>query len=370
MDRSKTIVRTSIIGIIANVLLSAAKAAVGLISGSIAITLDAVNNLSDALSSGVTVVGAKLADRKPDKKHPYGHGRIEYVSAMIIAAIVLYAGVTSLTESVKKIFDPSEVNYEVISLAIIGGAVAVKIFLGLFFIKTAKAVGSDALSASGKDALFDAIISVTTLIAAMIYIISGGKISVEAYLGGIISALIIKAGAGMVAETISKIVGERTDGEKAKAIKETITSFEEVYGAYDLILHSYGPNTTIGSVHIEIPDYMTADKIDVLEHSISEKVYAEHKVIIAGISIYSKNTRGGETERIFELVRERVMAHEHVLQIHGFYLNEEKKTIHFDVIIDFASPDREGEFAAIKEEISGLFPEYRVSATLDSDMSD
>ena len=150
-NRDQVIIRTSIIGIIANVFLAGFKAAVGLVSNSIAVILDAVNNLSDALSSVITIVGTKLAGKKPDKKHPLGYGRIEYLSAMIVAAIVLYAGITSFVESVKKIIHPEEPDYSVVSLVIIGAAVVVKLLLGSYVKKKGKEVNSGSLIASGSD---------------------------------------------------------------------------------------------------------------------------------------------------------------------------------------------------------------------------
>ncbi|MBR0470393.1 MAG: cation diffusion facilitator family transporter, partial [Clostridia bacterium] len=163
-NRDKVIVRTSIIGIAANVFLAAFKAAVGIASNSIAVVLDAVNNLSDALSSVITVIGTKLAGKKPDKKHPLGYGRIEYLSAMIVSAIVLYAGITSAVESVKKIIWPEQADYSIVSLIIIASAVAVKIILGSYVKKQGKKVNSNALVASGADALFDAILSASVLL--------------------------------------------------------------------------------------------------------------------------------------------------------------------------------------------------------------
>ena len=167
--RQNTIIRTSIVGIAVNVLLAGFKAAVGIASHSIAVVLDAVNNLSDALSSIITIIGAKLAGKKPDKDHPLGHGRIEYVSALIVAAIVLYAGITSLVESVKKIIDPAEVSYSTEALVIIATAVLAKILLGRYVKKKGEETDSGALIASGTDALSDAAISAAVLITAIIY---------------------------------------------------------------------------------------------------------------------------------------------------------------------------------------------------------
>ena len=151
----------------------------GVISGSIAIVLDAVNNLSDALSSVITIIGTKLAGKKPDRQHPYGHGRIEYLSAVIISAIILYAGITSLIESIKKIIAPTLPDYTIVSIVIISVAVVVKILLGTYVRKVGEKVNSDSLIASGKDATMDSIISASTLVAALIFILF--KFSIEAY---------------------------------------------------------------------------------------------------------------------------------------------------------------------------------------------
>ncbi|MBP5552791.1 MAG: cation diffusion facilitator family transporter [Spirochaetales bacterium] len=158
-NREKTIVKTSVIGIVTNLFLVGFKAFVGFVSNSIAVILDAVNNLSDALSSLITIIGAKLGSKQPDKKHPLGYGRIEYLSSMIVAAIVLYAGLTSCVESVKKIIHPEAADYGTVSIIIISVAIVVKLILGMYVKKKGKAVNSGALVASGSDALFDAVLS-------------------------------------------------------------------------------------------------------------------------------------------------------------------------------------------------------------------
>lgn len=368
MQREQKIVRTSIVGIGANVFLAAFKAAVGLIAGSIAVTLDAVNNLSDALSSVITIIGTKLAGRKPDKKHPFGHGRIEYITAALISMIVLYAGVTSLVESVKKIITPEQPDYTPAALIIIASAVLVKIVLGRYVSHVGKQVESDSLIASGKDAILDSVISASTLAAAGVYLIWG--LSLEAWLGAVISLVIIKSGVDMLRETISQIVGERADSALTLGIKQTVASFPEVQGAYDLILHSYGPDMLIGSVHIEVPDTMTADKIDELERAISQKVYEEHHVVLAGISVYSMNTHDDRAAEVLDDVRRTVMAHEYVLQLHGFYLNEAERVMQFDVVLDYAAPDRAALYREVVEEIEGKYPDYTVTVTPDADVSD
>ena len=368
MERDRAIVRTSALGIAANLALAGFKAAVGLVSGSIAIVLDAVNNLSDALSSVVTIFCAKLAGRGPDRGHPFGHGRYEYLSAIIIAVIVLYAGVTSLVESVKKIISPTTPEYAAPGLVIIAVAVLVKLFMGRYVKAVGDRVDSSALRDSGRDALLDAVISASTLVAAGIFLATG--FSVEAWLAAVISLVIIRSGIGMVQEAISVILGERADPEFTRAIKETVASFPGVYGAYDLVLHNYGPNTMIGSVHIEVDDTMTAEQLDVLERDISHAVIAKHHVILAGIGVYSRNTRDDRAAQMRADVRRAATSHDYVLQLHGFHADEVEKVIRFDIIVDFAAPDAEGIREAIKEEVQRLYPEYSVEITLDMDISD
>lgn len=269
--RDKQIVKTSIVGILANAFLAALKFIIGLISGSIAITLDAVNNLSDAASSVITIIGTKLARKPANKKHPFGYGRIEYLSAMIISIIVLYAGITSLRESVGKIIHPEHANYSVISLVIVAVAVIVKIVLGRYFVGVGNKVNSESLVNSGKDASLDSIISASTLVAALIFIITG--LSLESWLAAIISIVIIKSGIEMLIDTLSEILGERADKNLAKEIKKTVMQVGNVNGVYDLVLNDYGPDRYIGSLHIEIPDTYSADQIDSLIRKITNKVY-------------------------------------------------------------------------------------------------
>lgn len=368
MNRNKVIIRTSIIGILANVFLASFKAVVGFFTNSIAISLDAVNNLSDALSSVITIIGTKLAGRRPDKKHPFGHGRIEYLSAVTISVIVLYAGISALVESIKKIITPEAPDYTPIALIIVAVAVLVKIALGTYVRRVGIKAKSDSLVASGKDALLDSVISASTLLAAGIYLIWG--ISLEAWLGAVISLIIIKSGIDMLREGISSIVGERVDSELTNGIKETILKFEDVRGVYDLILHNYGPESYIGSVHIELPDTYTMNQLDRLERDIADAVYCEHKVILAGIGIYSACSDGSKAEEILTDIRKTVMKYQYVLQLHGFAFSEADKEIRFDLVIDFAAPDRAALYQRIVGEVQNKYPDYKLRATLDTDFSD
>ena len=367
-SREKVIVRTSIIGIVANVFLAAFKAVIGFMSNSIAITLDAVNNISDAASSLITIVGAKLAAREPDKEHPFGYGRIEYMSAIIISVIVFYAGVTSLIESVKQILQPETPDYSTLSLIIVAVAVVVKIFLGRYVKNVGEQVNSDALVNSGEDARLDSVISASTLVAAGIFLTF--HISLEAWLGAVISLVIIKAGIDMLRETLSKILGERNDKELAKSIRKTITAFPGVRGAYDLVLHNYGPDSWQGSIHIEVPDTYGANQLDKMLREIMMEVMQKHNVLLTAIGVYSFNTQDEEISRVEKKLREIAFSHKHVRQIHGFYLTKETKNIRFDLVISFAAENRNAVFAETVAHIQHEFPDYELQVVMDTDFSE
>lgn len=366
--RDQVIIRTSIIGILANVFLVIFKASVGLICHSIAIVLDAVNNLSDAASSLITIFGMKFAAKAPDRRHPFGHGRGEYLSAMVISVIVLYAGIASFFESVKKILNPDTPDYNTPALIIVATAVVVKVILGRYVKDMGKLVNSDSLVNSGEDATLDSVISASTLAAALIYLTTG--LSLEAWLGAVISLIIVKAGVEMLKETFSKILGERVDADLARGIKKTVCSFQDVKGAYDLVLNNYGPDTYNGSIHIEVPDTYTASELDELIRSIKLEVYRKHHVILTAIGVYSVNTSHDRAAQMRDEVSKVVLAHEYVLQMHGFYVNEEKKTIRFDVVVSFDAPDRAELYKDVCGMVHALYPAYALDISLDTDFSE
>jgi cation diffusion facilitator family transporter len=367
MDRSKQIVRTSIVGIGVNLVLVAFKMAVGLIANSIAIILDAVNNLSDALSSVITIIGAKLGAKQPDKKHPLGYGRIEYLSSMIVAALVLYAGITSLVESIKKIIHPEAADYSTVSLIIISVAIAVKLLLGLYVRKQGKKVNSGALSASGSDALFDAILSASVLASAIVCLVWG--FSLEAYVGVVIAGFIIKAGIEMMIETLNDIIGKREDAETTEELKQIICEEESVLGAYDVTLFNYGPNKNYGSVHVELPDTLTVDEVDRITRRIQTNVFHKTGVILTGIGVYSFNTSDDEAAKIRNTVQQAVLSHDWALQIHGFYADTERKTLRFDAVLSF-DVDRKEALETLYKDVSALYPDYEILIVPDVDVAD
>lgn len=367
-NREKTVVRTGIVGIVANVLLAGFKAAAGLAVNSIAMVLDAVNNLSDALSSVITIIGTKIAGKKPDKKHPLGHGRVEYLSQMAVALLILYAGITALVESVKKIIAPEPPDHNMVSLVIIGVAIVVKIFLGLYFRKKAGQAKSELLKASGTDALFDAVLSTAVLISAIIFLATG--FNAEAYVSILISIFILKAGYEMIREAVDDMLGHRVEGEYTKKVKEIVSAMPGVYGVYDVILHNYGPDRFLGSLHVEVDDTVTAKEFDQLTRDIVEAVYEETAIILTAVGLYSRNTGDNAAMRIRNEITRLVMEHDNVIQMHGFYIDEKRKRITFDIVIDFDEANIKELYEHIVADVKEVAPGYEVKVSLDADISD
>lgn len=365
-QREKQITKTSIIGILTNLCLVAFKAIAGLLSGSIAIILDALNNLTDALSSVITILGIKLAKRKPDDKHPFGFGRIEYFSTILISFMVLFAGGTSIVESVKKIISPEMPDYTVVTIVIVVASVVTKLGLGRFVSSQGEKYNSDALVASGADASFDAIISASTLLGAVAAYFF--NISIDGYLGAVISCFIIKAGLEMLFGSLSDIIGNRPDSEITKEIKMTAASIPNVMGAYDLVLHNYGPDHQVGSIHVEVPATLDGYQIHHIITQIQDVIMEKFHIFMT-VGIYAVDESDGKAE-MREVIRDTVTAFDGVVNVHGIYISKEDKDIRFDTTINFKVKDKEHLNNMIIEALTEKLPEYKVNVKFDTNYSD
>ena len=369
MTREKKIIQTSIIGIIANLFLVAAKAVIGLLANSVALISDAINNLTDSLSSIITIIGTKLAGRKPDKKHPYGHGRIEYLVSLVIGIIILAAGVLAIVGSVRALIEKPAVDYSIVSLIVIALAVLVKVFVGLYYLKVGKKVNSEPLKASGKDALFDVLLSLATVAGIITSLASGGKVNIEGYIGIVIGIFILRTAIEVLHEGVSLIIGQRASQEEIDRIKHLVSSFPEVKGVYDLIINNYGEGKAIASVHIEVEDSLTAIQIHHLTRQIASKVYAETGTILT-VGIYATNETNPEVKEIKDYIYDLIEKEEGINQIHGFYLDEEKKLITFDLIFDFKYDNPQKKMADLVTELKEKYPDYTFYIIQDNDFSD
>ena len=365
MERGKKIVKISVYGIIVNLILVIFKALVGIIANSISVILDAVNNLSDAFSSIVTIIGIKLSEKRPDKKHPFGHGRIEYLSAIIIATAVLVAGVISFKESIEKIITPTEANYSIITLTVIIVAVLVKLFFGRFVKRQGEKLNSGSLVASGVDAISDSAISFSVFIGAIISYF--WHISLDGYLGILISVMIIKTALEIMKKGIDDMVGIRVDDKIVSQLKNIILKDKEVLGVYDVAVHNYGPNKMVASAHIQVDDELKAKEIHRLTRKISMQVFEKMGIAIT-IGIYASN-EVDEFKRVRKSIDEILSEYKNLKEIHGFYVDEKKKTVSFDLVFKFDEKEPEKRRDEILEKLKKKYPQFKFSIILDSDIS-
>lgn len=352
MDRKQQIVRTGYVGVGANVLIAGVKAAIGAISGSMAIILDAVNNMTDALSSILAILGAKLAGKPANDKHPFGYGRIEYFAAVIIAVLIIVAGISSLVESVRGIFNPSDQNFTFAGLAIIAISIVAKFFLGAFTKRKGKELDSDSLVASGTECMMDCVISLATLVSAAVTLIWG--LSLDCYLAAIISCLIIKVGIEMLMSPINELLGHRSDIAMVNAMKARVKTIDGVLGAYDVVLHDYGPEQKMGALHIEVDETMSAAQMHHLTRKVQKLVRNEFGIFVT-VGFYAHNTPGSPVAAEEARIREHVMSMEGVTGMHGFYSDSQEKILSFDIVYSFEV----GKPLSLRDEITEwLKPQY------------
>ena len=361
--RDKKIIQTSIIGILVNIGLVCIKSVFGIIAGSIAILLDALNNLTDVISSVVTIVGLRLSLKKPDEDHPMGHGRIEYISAVVVAIIILYAGVTALFESLRKIVHPTETVYTLYTALMLIVTIVTKFLLGLFVKKQGEKYTSSALVASGLDAINDGYVSCTVLISAVLYLLFG--LQIDAIIGLLISVCIIKSGTELLMDDLKDILGRRASRELTTKIRDFIKSDDEVIDVHDLILHNYGPERYVGSVVVDIDSRMTADEIDVMCHRIKDAVLDDYGVILNGIGICSQSHTHHDMR--LEIVR-RLEHIDHILQVHGIHIDEDNKMVNLDIIIDFEDKYPELTLDHARMHLIEAFPDYTFDIHQDTDI--
>lgn len=364
-ERERKIVKTSIVGIIGNLLLTLFKAFVGVLANSIAVLLDALNSLTDALSSIITIIGTKLSGKKPTKEHPYGYGRLEYITSMAIAVIILYAGFSSLVESVKKIIWPEVLSYSTLTLIVIIASVIAKIVMGIYFNRAGKATNSSPLIASGKDNMFDAVLSAGTLLSAILSL--AFDLNIDGIIGALISVFIVKAGFDILREAVNSVIGERVDADYAHKMESFIRGFEGVHGVYDLSIDSFGPNQQVGSVHIEVDDNMRASQIHELTRRIVLAVYDKFHCLLT-IGIYASNTTG-EYAEMKTALKKIIVKQPAVLQMHGFYVDSSTRTCYFDLVFDF-DHDAETISDSIIRQMKELYPSFSFATVIDHDISE
>lgn len=363
-EREGVITAVSALGIAVNLLIAAAKVVFGLFASSIAIVSEGVNNASDAMTSVLTLVGSRLAGKHPDAKHPFGYGRVEYLTSLVIAGLILFTGIEMLISSVRLIFEPTELNVSVPALAVVAVSAVIKFLLGVFTVSAGKRSGSGALVGVGLDCRNDSFISVVTILSAVIFIVSG--VSVDAYVGALMSLLVVKAGFDVLRDTVSELLGRPGDAELAAKLYREIRSTPGILGAVDMMLHNYGPDAYSGSVNVEIDHEKTVGEVYDFLHALQLRIMREYNVTLV-FGVYAVDGDHEEVRVIRQRIAEFVRAHEHVKSFHAVYLDPASPRLYCDLIVDYELRDwslLRGEFTDFMRE---SFPARELVLTIETE---
>ena len=347
-NRSIKITKVSIIGIITNIILAIVKIVLGTMTGSVAIISDAINNITDSSSSIITIIGTKLSEKAPDKEHPFGHGRTEYLTSLVIGTIILITGFQMFISSVESLGKKAEYNYSLTVIIIMILSIVSKIFLGIYTENKGKKLGSEALTTFA-------------LISALFYIFT--KISIDAIASAFIALFVIKAGYDLLKETIKKILGEKADADIAEAIYKIVENNPIVLGSHDLILNNYGPKTLIGSINLDIDHEKTVGEIYPIFHHLQLEVYEKLKVFLV-FGIYSMDDHSKMAKEVWSVLRRFEEDEVYVLGYHGVVVDEEREEIYCDILIDFVA-DRNKLRKKLENILLDKFPKYDPHVTID-----
>ena len=321
------------VGIFSNLLLFALKLFAGIVSGSIAITADAFNNLSDMGSSVLTMLGFKIAAKSPDKDHPFGHGRMEYMSGFIVSVVIIIVGFELFTSSVSKIFNPEAILVNWLTITILIVSIAVKLWQGLFNNKLGKILNSAALKATAKDSINDVVATSAVLLTSVISLIF--DINIDGYVGVLVAGFIMYGGFSAAKEMLSPLLGEQPDPELVNEIRSTVLENDEFVGMHDLIVHDYGPGRCFASLHVEVPD--TVDIVSCHEQiDACEKMVFEKLGVVLVIHMDPIATKDERRNAIDLIVKDIICSIDETLSYHDLRIVDGEKRI--NIIFDVVKP--------------------------------
>ncbi|MBQ0064210.1 MAG: cation transporter [Firmicutes bacterium] len=363
-SRDGIITTTSGIGILANLFIALTKIIIGLLASSIAIVSEGANNAADVLSSVMTLIGAKLAKKHPDEEHPFGYGRIEYISGLVIAVIILVTGIEMLMSSVKLVFNPEEISVSYLALCTVAFSAVIKFFLGNYTIKMGQKADSGALEAVGADCRADSYASTITIISALVFIFF--KWNIDAYAGVITSLLIIKAGYDALMGTLGDIIGRPGDEELAAQIYKEIRSTEGILAAVDMMLHNYGPDAWSGSVNVEIDHKKTVGEIYQFLHDLQLRIMHQYHVVMV-FGVYAVNHDAEYINTMRKNIQSFIHDNEHVKSFHALYLDEKTNDIYCDFIVDYDLKDWDALRSKFEDYMKTIYPEQNVILTIETD---
>lgn len=352
--RTRYGVLSSCVGIFCNILLFGCKLGIGLLMHSLAIMADAFNNLSDAASSIISFIGVKMASKPADREHPFGHGRIEYIAALIVSFLVIEVGLSCLKSSFQKLFDPEPVVFEWIPFVILVLSVGVKLWMAFFNRKLGKRIDSKVMLATAADSAGDVIVTSATIVSILICYFT--SVNVDAAMGLVVSLLVIWAGINIAKDTLEPLIGQRPDPELYRRIQEMVESYEGIIGSHDLIIHNYGPNRSMASIHAEVPRdtdiEVSHEIIDRAEREVAEKLNIFLVIHMDPVEIHDEKVLA-----LKEKLGHVVHALDPELSFHDFRVvnGQEQITIIFDLVIPFSYGP--GEQEKVVNQIRALMKE-------------
>lgn len=365
--RSAYGILSSQVGIFCNILLFGGKLAIGILMHSIAVMADAFNNLSDAASSIISFVGVKMAEKPADEEHPFGHGRIEYISALVVAFLIIQVGFSLFKSSIGKLRDPEEMVFSLIPFLILVLSVGVKLWMGLFNRKLGKRIDSKVMLAVSADSMGDVVTTSATILSILIFRFTG--INIDAIAGLLVSLLVVWAGISIAKDTLEPLIGQAADPELAKEIREQVESYQGIIGTHDLIIHNYGPNRSMASIHAEVPRdediEVSHEIIDRIEREVSKKTGVFLVIHMDPVEIRDKKVLEvrKSLERVLKEIDPQVTFHDFRL-VHG----EQQINLIFDILVPFSYDLEQQKYIRknIAMEMKRLNPCYECVITVDT----
>lgn len=362
-SREGTVVTVSGLNILVNLIFAAIKVVIGLAVSSIAIVSEGVNNATDSATSLITIVGTKLSAKHPTEKHPFGFGRIEYLTSLLISVLILFTGAELMESSVKRIFEPQEMSISYVTMAIIAVSALVKLALGLYTIKEGRRVDSSSLVALGTECRSDSVVSVITLVTALVFLVF--HVSLDAYAGIIMSLIVLKAGFEVLKETLSDILGQAGEKELAQELYCIIRAEPLVLNAADMMLHNYGPDSYSGSVNVEIDHSKTVGEVYAALHELQLRIMHEKHITMV-FGIYAVDGDHAQIRQLREQVAAFVREQKHVTSYHALYIHPNGKDLYVDLVVDYDLADWEAlrkEFTAYMAE---LYPDKHLELVIET----
>ena len=362
-SREGTVVTVSGLNILVNLIFAAIKVVIGLAVSSIAIVSEGVNNATDSATSLITIVGTKLSAKHPTEKHPFGFGRIEYLTSLLISVLILFTGAELMESSVKRIFAPQEMSISYVTMAIIAVSALVKLALGLYTIKEGRRVDSSSLVALGTECRSDSVVSVITLVTALVFLVF--HVSLDAYAGIIMSLIVLKAGFEVLKETLSDILGQAGEKELAQELYRIIRAEPLVLNAADMMLHNYGPDAYSGSVNVEIDHSKTVEEVYAALHELQLRIMHEKHITMV-FGIYAVDRDHAQIRQLREQVAAFVRQQEHVTSYHALYIHPNGKDLYVDLVVDYDLADWEALRKEFTSYMAELYPDKHLELVIET----